>query len=75
VKQGLIKAFGVLTDTLTICTNTPPIMLFSDAYHQPSLSAIALPQASLTYHVGAWASRFLAVLMLRFGFSPLMVNY
>ncbi|MBS4162217.1 alanine:cation symporter family protein, partial [Klebsiella pneumoniae] len=29
VKQGLIQAFGVLTDTLIICTSTALIILFS----------------------------------------------
>ncbi|MEC3842070.1 alanine/glycine:cation symporter family protein [Bacillus amyloliquefaciens] len=75
VKQGLIQAFGVLTDTLVICTSTALIILFSDAYHQPGLSGIALSQAALSDHVGAWASGFLAVLMLLFGFSALMGNY
>ncbi|PNB53134.1 sodium:alanine symporter, partial [Pseudomonas sp. GW456-E7] len=35
VKQGLIQALGVLSDTLIICTSTAFIILFSDAYHTP----------------------------------------
>ncbi|MHA7766733.1 alanine/glycine:cation symporter family protein [Bacillus atrophaeus] len=75
VKQGLIQAFGVLTDTLIICTSTAFIILFSDAYHQPGLSGIALTQAALSSHIGPWASGFLAILILLFGFCALIGNY
>ena len=75
VKQGLIQAFGVLTDTLIICTSTALIILFSDAYKQPGLSGIPLTQAALSEHVGPWASGFLAILILLFGFCALIGNY
>ncbi|WP_181218138.1 alanine/glycine:cation symporter family protein [Bacillus subtilis] len=75
VKQGLIQALGVLSDTLIICTSTAFIILFSDAYHTPGLSGIALTQASLSSHVGSWASGFLAILILLFGFCALIGNY
>ena len=47
VKQGLIQAFGVLTDTLIICTSTAFLVLFSDAYKTTNLQGIELTQASL----------------------------
>ena len=61
VKQGLIQAFGVLTDTLIICTSTAFIILLSDAYKQPGLNGIALTQAALSEHIGPWASGCLAI--------------
>lgn len=75
VKQGLIQAFGVLTDTLIICTSTAFIILLSDAYKQPGLNGIALTQAALSEHIGSWASGFLAILIFLFGFGTLIGNY
>ncbi|CKH62761.1 Na+/alanine symporter [Streptococcus pneumoniae] len=75
VKQGLIQAFGVLTDTLIICTSTAFIILLSDAYKQPGLNGIALTQAALSEHIGPWASGCLAIFVFLFGFGALIGNY
>ncbi|MDR7002771.1 alanine/glycine:cation symporter family protein [Neobacillus niacini] len=75
VKQGLIQAFGVLTDTLIVCTSTAFIILLSDAWKQPGLEGIALTQAALSEHVGSWASGCLAIFIFLFGFGALIGNY
>ncbi|MEW5552665.1 alanine/glycine:cation symporter family protein [Peribacillus frigoritolerans] len=75
VKQGLIQAFGVLTDTLIICTSTAFIILLSDAYKQPGLTGIALTQTSLGEHIGSWASGCLAIFVFLFAFGSLIGNY
>ncbi|MDR4251588.1 alanine/glycine:cation symporter family protein [Bacillus pumilus] len=75
VKQGLIQAFGVLTDTLIICTSTAFLVLFSDAYKTTNLQGIELTQASLSQHIGPWASGFLAIMIFLFAFSTLIGNY
>lgn len=75
VKQGLIQAFGVLTDTLIVCTSTAFIILLSDAYKQPGLNGIALTQAALSEHIGSWASGCLAIFIFIFGFGALIGNY
>ncbi|MGG1397557.1 alanine/glycine:cation symporter family protein [Bacillus salipaludis] len=75
VKQGLIQAFGVLTDTLIVCTSTAFIILLSDAWKQPGLEGIALTQAALSEHVGSWASGCLAIFVFLFGFGALIGNY
>lgn len=75
VKQGLIQAFGVLTDTLIICTSTAFIILLSGAYQQSGLSGIELSQAALDIHIGSWASAALAVMVFLFAFSTLIGNY
>ncbi|WP_309479004.1 alanine/glycine:cation symporter family protein [Brevibacillus agri] len=75
VKQGLIQAFGVLTDTLIICTSTAFIILLSGAYKQSELSGIELSQAALSIHLGDWASATLAVMIFLFAFSTLIGNY
>jgi len=75
VKQGLMQALGVLTDTLLICSSTAFIILLSDAYKQPGLSGIGLTQAALSDHIGSWASGSLAVMVFLFAFSTLIGNY
>ncbi|MDQ6597716.1 alanine:cation symporter family protein [Bacillus salipaludis] len=75
VKQGLIQAFGVLTDTLIVCTSTAFIILLSDAWKKPGLEGIALTQAALSEHVGSWASGCLAIFIFLFGFGALIGNY
>ncbi|QII47476.1 alanine:cation symporter family protein [Bacillus paralicheniformis] len=75
VKQGLVQALGVFTSTLVICSSTAFIILFSDAYQEPGLSGIELTQASLSTHIGAWASGFLAIMVFLFSFSTLIGNY
>lgn len=75
VKQGLIQAFGVLTDTLIICTSTAMIILMSGLYEGSSLGGIELTQAALSVHIGSWASGFLAVMVFLFAFSTLIGNY
>ncbi|CAM2915484.1 alanine/glycine:cation symporter family protein [Paenibacillus sediminis] len=74
-KQGLIQAFGVLTDTLVICTSTAMIILLSGIYNQPGLDGIKLTQAALSVHIGSWASGFLAIMVFLFAFSTLIGNY
>lgn len=75
VKQGLIQAFGVLTDTLVICTSTAMIILLSGVYKGSNLGGIELTQAALSVHIGPWASGFLAVMVFLFAFSTLIGNY
>lgn len=75
VKQGLMQALGVLTDTLLICSSTAFIILLSDAYKQPGLDGIKLTQAALSEHIGSWASGSLAIMILLFAFSTLIGNY
>lgn len=75
VKQGLIQAFGVLTDTLIICTSTAMIILMSGLYEGSNLGGIELTQAALSVHIGSWASGFLAVMVFLFAFSTLIGNY
>ncbi|MHA6531714.1 alanine/glycine:cation symporter family protein [Paenibacillus sp. BAC0078] len=75
VKQGLMQALGVLTDTLLICSSTAFIILLSDAYKQPGLDGIKLTQAALSEHIGSWASGTLAIMVFLFAFSTLIGNY
>ena len=53
VKQGLIQALGVFTDTLLVCSCTAFIILISGLYQVPELTGIALTQSALQSEVGS----------------------
>ena len=75
VKQGLIQALGVFTDTLLVCSCTAFIILLSGLYTTPELNGIALTQASLQQEVGSWGPFFIALAILLFAFSSIIGNY
>jgi AGCS family alanine or glycine:cation symporter len=75
VKQGLIQALGVFTDTLLVCSCTAFIILISGAYEDPSLNGIALTQTALEKEIGALGPVFIAITILMFAFSSIIGNY
>ena len=75
VKQGLIQALGVFTDTLLVCSCTAFIILISGLYNVPELNGIALTQSALQSEVGAIGPVFLAVAIFLFAFSSIIGNY
>ena len=75
VKQGLIQALGVFTDTLIVCSCTAFIILISGLYQMPELNGIALTQSALQSEVGAAGPVFIAVAIFLFAFSTIIGNY
>ena len=75
VKQGLIQALGVFTDTLIVCSCTAFIILISGLYQVPELNGIALTQSALQSEVGAAGPVFIAVAIFLFAFSSIIANY
>ena len=75
VKQGLIQALGVFTDTLLICSCTAFIILISGLYQVPELNGIALTQSALQSEVGSAGPVFVAVAIFLFAFSSIIGNY
>ena len=75
VKQGLIQALGVFTDTLLVCSCTAFIILISGLYQHPELNGIALTQSALQSEVGAAGPVFVAVAIFLFAFSSIIGNY
>lgn len=72
VKQGLIQALGVFTDTLIICTCTAFIILFSGAPLDGSINGVQLTQQALSNEVGSIGSTFVALAILLFAFSSII---
>lgn len=75
VKQGLIQALGVFTDTLLVCSSTAFIILISGLYKVPELNGIALTQSALQSEVGNAGPIFVAVAIFLFAFSSIIGNY
>lgn len=75
VKQGLIQALGVFTDTLVVCSCTAFIILFSGIDTTSGINGIALTQTALEAEVGAFGKYFIAVAILLFAYSSIIGNY
>ena len=75
VKQGLIQALGVFTDTLVVCSCTAFIILISGLYTSPELNGIMLTQAALEKEVGSWGPTFIAIAIFLFAYSSMIGNY
>ncbi len=75
VKQGLIQALGVFTDTLLVCSCTAFMVLISGLYTTEGLEGIQLTQASLESQVGSWGTIFVAIALFLFAFSSIIGNY
>ena len=75
VKQGLIQALGVFTDTLLVCSCTAFMILISGLYSTSELNGIALTQAALNSEIGAIGPTFIAIAILLFAFSSIIGNY
>ena len=75
VKQGLVQALGVYTDTLLVCSCTAFIILISGLYTDPSLNGIALTQNALQSEIGSIGTIFVAIAIFLFAFSSIIGNY
>ena len=75
VKQGLIQALGVFTDTLVVCSCTAFIILISGLYSSAELNGIQLTQSALVSEVGSWGAVFVAVAICLFAYSSIIGNY
>ena len=75
VKQGLIQALGVFTDTLIICTCTAFIILFSGVPLTGETNGVQLTQLALSNEIGNWGSLYVAIAILFFAYSSIIGNY
>lgn len=74
VKQGIVQALGVFTDTLLICSCTAFIIISSGLFNTGS-NGIELTQIALTDAIGPTGSVAIAVLIFFFAFSSVIGNY
>ena len=68
-KAGLFQSFGVIIDTLVICSCTAMIMLLAPAELLEGLSGMDLLQTAMHYHFGQAGVIFIAITLWLFSFS------
>jgi len=68
-KAGIMQAFGVLIDTIVICTCTAMIMLLVPEGKLEGLSGMGLLTTAMNYHFGAVGQIFVTVTLWLFSFS------
>lgn len=75
VKQGLIQALGVFTDTLLICTATAFIILCSESWTEND--GIVLTQHAIDAGLGMHGvgSTFVSIAIFFFAFTSIVANY
>ena len=73
VKQGLIQALGVFTDTLVVCSCTALVILCSGVDYTAS-NGIQLTQNALIAEIGTVGSPFIALIIWLFAFSTIIAN-
>lgn len=75
VKQGLIQALGVYTDTLLVCSATAFIILCSGLYIEGH-DGIVLTQRALDAELGGnVGSVFVSIAILFFAYTSIVANY
>ena len=75
VKQGLIQALGVFTDTLLVCSCTAFIILASGVSLDSGETGIQLTQSAITSQIGPIGNAVVAFTILLFAFSSIIGNY
>lgn len=74
--QGFVQAFGVVIDTLVICTATAIMILLSGALEPGSgVTGTQLTQVALEAHIGSAGKYFIAFAILFFAFTSIVANY
>lgn len=74
VKQGLVQALSVFTDTLLICSCTAFIILISGVFTTPGLNGVQLTQMALQSEIGPIGTQFVAIAIFFFAFSSIIGN-
>ncbi len=72
VKMGFVQALGVLIDTVILCSCTAFLMLLVPQDLTVGLAGMDLLQAAMQYHLGAFGTVFIAVILALFSFSTFL---
>lgn len=74
IKQGLLQALGVYTDTILICTCTAFIILLAGLYNGDQ-DGILLTSNSLEAEIGVAGRYFITLAIFLFAYSTIIANY
>ena len=67
--------FGVVVDTLVVCSCTAFLLLLSGAGQAEQMEGISLTQQALVTQVGPWGKDFLTIIIFFFCFTSIIANY
>ncbi len=73
-EQGLVAIFGVIFDTLVVCTITALINIVTGAYTE-GLTGIEMTQLAFSKGLGSFGTKFIAVSLFFFAFSTIIGWY
>ncbi|WP_106476613.1 alanine/glycine:cation symporter family protein [Phytohalomonas tamaricis] len=80
--QGLVQSFGVVCDTLIICSCTAVVILLSGVYDTlmstspgAAIQGIQLTQDAMGDHLGRFGEIFIALAILFFAFTSILADY
>ncbi|GAB3675259.1 alanine/glycine:cation symporter family protein [Salinisphaera aquimarina] len=81
--QGLAQAFGVIIDTLIICSCTAVVILLSGVYDtllanhpgDDSIRGIQLTQDAMADHLGTFGVGFIAIAIFFFAYTSILANF
>ena len=73
-EQGLVAIFGVIFDTLVICTITALINIMTGAYTM-GLTGIEMTQTAFSIGLGKFGTKFVAISLFFFAFSTIIGWY
>ncbi len=68
-KAGILQAFGVIIDTIVICSCTAFIMLLVPSNLTTGLEGMTLLQTAMEYHLGSFGTIYIAITLWLFSFS------
>ncbi|HHE5700000.1 TPA: alanine/glycine:cation symporter family protein [Citrobacter amalonaticus] len=74
--QGIVQMIGIFIDTLVVCSATAMLVLLAgNGTTYASMEGIQLVQKAMNALVGDWGAAFVAVIVILFAFSSIVVNY
>lgn len=74
--QGIVQMIGIFIDTLIVCSATAMLVLLAgNGTTYASMEGIQLVQKAMNALVGDWGAAFVAVIVILFAFSSIVVNY
>ncbi|EPJ9674201.1 TPA: sodium:alanine symporter family protein [Citrobacter freundii] len=74
--QGIVQMIGIFIDTLVVCSATAMLVLLAgNGTTYAPMEGIQLVQKAMTMLVGDWGAAFVAVIVILFAFSSIVVNY
>ncbi|MGN0052316.1 MAG: alanine/glycine:cation symporter family protein [Prevotella sp.] len=74
IKQGLLQALGVFSDTIIICSCTAFVILLSGLYDS-GRDGIILTKYALVEHIGDMGGLFITAAIFLFAYSTIIANY